>query len=377
MIGAQASDPDELALIIGGKQWAGWQRVTVARSMESVPASFDLQVTEHYPTSPDVSIKPGDPCKVMIGGELVITGFIDRYGSSLSPGDHTVRISGRSKSADLVDCSAFVGQLPKPTFGVKSGTTLSIAQALAKPYGVTITSLAGPGVTIPQFQINLGETVWEIIDRITRFSQLIAYDMPDGSVVLARSSTEKMSSGFVQGVNLERAEVTFTMDERFSDYIGHFTSTAAYHDDAGPNAPDIGEVIHDGGVPRFRLRIILSEQTQDGRPIATDRARWECNRRIGRSQAVTVTCDSWRDSAGKLWAPNHMAPISVPALKLPEASWTIGHVVYTRDEWGQHAIVTLMPAEAFLPEPVGTPYQLPPTVDQIEQNNAARREPPT
>jgi prophage tail gpP-like protein len=367
---APAGVDDVLSLLVNNQSWTGWQRVAVTRSMDTVPASFDIQVTEKYPLAPDISIKPGDPCQIKIGGDLVITGYVDRYAAILSPRDHTVRIAGRSKSEDLVDCAAFVGDTSKPGFQIMGGSALSIAQTLAKPYGVTISSIAGPGAQIPQFNVNLGETAWEIIDRVTRFSKLIAYDMPDGSVVMAQAGSETMASGFTQGDNIEQADVTFTMDERYSDYEGHLFSTMVFGNDTGANAPTLGRRVKDEGVPRFRMRYIISEQTQMGDPIAYDRAVWERNRREGRSQAVNILCDSWRDTNGGLWAPNHLAPITLPELKLADATWLIAQITYVRDENGQHGHLTLMPPSAFDPEPVVL-QPLPPLVQDVGANNPA------
>lgn len=362
---------DELTLVVGGREWAGWQRVSVTRSMDTVPANFEIQVTERYPNMPDISIAPGDPCQVRIGGDLVITGYVDRYVAVISAREHTVRIAGRSKSADLVDCSAFVGDKEAPQYQIMGGTTLSIAQELAKPYDVEVASVSGPGAEIPRFNINLGETPWEIIDRITRYSSLIAYDMPDGSVRLAQAGSEKMGSGFVQGENVETASVNFTMDSRFSEYEGFLTSSMAFTTQG--QMITRGEMAYDRAVPRFRRKIIISEQTNLGTSMVAQRVQWECNRRIGRSQAVTVQCDSWRDTGGQLWAPNHLAPIRIPALKLPDASWTIGSITYARDEQGQRGIVLLMPASAFQPEPSAF-APLPLTAQDVGAVNPAARE---
>jgi hypothetical protein len=71
--------------------------------------------------------------------------------------------------------------------------------------------------------------------------------------------------------------------------------------------------------------------------------------------ALRVTVDSWRDSAGTLWAPNAFATLDLPALKLGAAvnqSWIIGSVDFVRDdERGTVADLMLMPKEAFLPQP--------------------------
>jgi prophage tail gpP-like protein len=367
----KATGPDTLTLIIGGKEWGGWQRAAVNRTMGTIPANFEVQVTEHYPSpSTDIAIKPGDACQVKIGGDLVITGWIDRYTAIVSSRAHTVKITGRSKSSDLVDCAAFVGDKENPTYQILGGTTLAIAQQLAKPYGVTVSSLDGPGKEIPQFNINLGETPWEIIDRITRYSSLVAYDLPDGTLQLAKAGSQKMASGFVQGANVEQAEVTFTMDERFSEYEGFYTSALGLTTESGGHVPR-GVIVKDDQVPRFRRRIIISEQVDNTGPILEARVKWEANRRAGHSQAVTVTADSWRDTAGTLWDVNHLAPIRLPALKLPSANWLIGQLSYTRDEMGQHAIVMLMPQSAFEPEP--TVFQpLPPLLENVQGNNPTK-----
>ena len=370
--GAPQGASDTLTLKVGGQNLTGWQRVSVNRSLDSVPASFDIQVTEKYPLAPDIDVKPGAPCTVSIGADLVLTGYVDRYQASVDPGAHNVRIQGRSMSEDLVDCSALFDTGSKePGMQKLSGTALSIAQGLAKPYGVTIKSLNGDGAQIPQFNINLGETAWEIIDRVTRYSKLLAYDLPDGSVVMAQYGSEQMASGFTLGANIEHADITYSMDERFSDYEAHFLSTMAFGTDAGINSPTIGQVVKDGGVPRFRKRYIVSEQTILGQPIAYDRAVWECNRRIGRSQVFSVVTDSWRDAAGALWAPNHLAPINASALKVSGVTWIIASVSYLRDENGQHAALTLMPKEAFFPEPVSL-QNLPPDIDQTTGNNPTK-----
>ena len=352
--GVPVDATDTLSLTVGNKVLVGWQRVSVTRPLAAIPASFDLEVTEKYPTQPDIDIKPGDPCQVKIGDDLVLTGYVDRYSASISPTIHAIRVSGRSKSEDLVDCSAAFGDMNQPGFQVINGTTLGIAQQLAAPYHVTIQSTAGDGVQIPQFNVNLGETPWEIIDRITKYSQMLVYDMPDGSVMFAKVGTESMGSGVSIGDNIESADVNLTMDQRFSDYEGHLTSILTFGTDAGAITPGVGDRVHDSGVPRFRLRYVISEQSQLGQYIVKDRAVWEMNKRMGQSYQMNVVVDSWRDAKGKLWEVNKLVPISAAVLKLRDVNYIIGQVTYMRDESGQHAQLVLMPPEAYFVEPVGS-----------------------
>lgn len=348
--GIAASD-DPLGLVIGTNRWEGWQKVTVTRSMETVPANFSVQVTERYPKSGKIDIKPGDPVKVMIGQDLAITGYIDRYAATLTPTERTIRIVGRSKSADLVDCAAFFGSPDKETYNHPAGSPVEIIKKLAAGYKIDVASTVKDVAPLKTpLNINLGETAWEIIDRLVRYSQLVAYDMPDGSMMLAQSAKEQMASGFVQGQNIEAAEVTYSMDQRYSLYEGFQTATVSMTLDGGQMTSH-PFIARDNDVPRFRKKIIISEQADAQGPLVQKRVDWEMARRKGRSLAVALTCDSWRDRAGKLWAPNHLAPVEIPELKITKQVWCIGAVTYTRDETGQHALLILMPPDAFLPEP--------------------------
>jgi prophage tail gpP-like protein len=376
-------------LTVGNQTVTGWQRVSVTRPLAAIPASFSIEVTERYPNAADIDLKPGFPCTVKIGSDLVLTGYVDRYTSAISASQHTIRVEGRSMSEDLVDCSAVVkktsaGNTPTQGLQIRNGDVLSIVRALAAPYGVTVQCDApGPFRAIPQFNINLGETVWEIIDRITRYSKLIAYDMPDGSIMLSEVGKVSMASGFRIGVNVETADVMFSTDQRYSEYEGHLIAMMSLGTDAGENFPTVGEIVRDDemaalrrpdGSPRFRKLYVISEQFDMGRPIAGDRAAWEKNRRWGQSFNFSVTTDAWRDASGKLWSPNYLAPIDAEALKLKHRDWLIGTVTYLRDESGQHAHLSLWPKEAFTVEPTSPNVLV--TQDDVNRNNATKPNPP-
>lgn len=335
---------DTLTLDLGGQRLLGWQRIRVTRGIERMPSDFDLEVTERSPDGGRVAVIPGTPCTVKIGGDVVLTGYVDRYTADIGVSQHQTSLSGRSRCEDIVDCAAVY-----PGAQISAGSVLQLAQDLCKPYSITASGEAGPSV--PQFNLNLGETAWEIIDRVTRYGALLAYDAPDGNLVLSKLGTTVHASGFEQGVNVQSANVSYGMDQRYSEYVAAYMSVDKLSD-LGTGGNLLGTV-KDEGVKRFRRRVIVSEQTINGQPLALARATWERNRRYGRSQAVTVVCDTWRDSGGTLWQPNQLAPVHIPALKIVRQQWLISEVGYERDgRNGTTARVTLMPREAFEVEPV-------------------------
>ncbi|GBQ53618.1 phage baseplate assembly protein [Komagataeibacter sucrofermentans] len=341
-------DPNQLRLLVNGRSYSGWLEQRVSCGVERMPRDFEVTATDRSPLTPSsITVEPGAEMRILLGDDPVITGYVDRVRPKISSGAHTLVISGRGCGQDLVDCSAI---LPGMAIGGSELQADGIIRPLAAKFGIDVTvqgdiSLAG---AVPQFNINLGETPWDIIDRVTRWAGILCYEGADGNLVLSRVGQNAMASGVVEGVNLQDADATFSMDGRFSDYFA-FVQSVDQFSQIGTQG-DVGHV-QDMTVPRYRPRAIISEQTQNGQPIAMQRLNWEKARRIGQSQAVEVIVDSWRDSAGTLWTPNYRLPVHIPSLKIVNQTLVIGDVEFSRGEDGTHAHMILMPPEAYEPEP--------------------------
>lgn len=348
---------DDLTLIVGGRQMFGWTSIRVTRGIERCPSDFELEMTELYPDeASSFVIQPGDACQVKLRDDLVITGYVDRFIPSISGSSHSLRVLGRSKCADLVDCDA-----EWPGGQITGSSVLAIAQKLAEPYGkftdgsapnpITVsTDVADVGPIIPQFNLNLGEKAFEIIERLCRFAALLAYDEPDGNLFLTRVGTTEAASGFKQGINVQNASLTYSIDQRYSEVLAFIQSFDTFLD-LGDDGNLIATVT-DPNVRRHRRKIIIAEHGDSGFDVAKRRADWEVARRSGRSRQLNITTDGWRDSAGVLYAPNTLVPVDFPALKLPSNKWLISEVTYKRDgQSGTTCDLVIMPPEAFLPQP--------------------------
>lgn len=342
---------DDLTLTVNGKVLSGWDATRVRRSIETMPSDFDLSLMDYYPGSDGKQeVKPGDACQVKIGDDTVLTGYVDRWAPMISSSRHAVHAVGRSKCADLVDCSAYWKN------NVISGATpLQIAQKLAQPYDIPVSSDVSIGTTVPQFTLNWGETSQEVIDRITRWAALLYYDLPDGSLFLTRVGTKQAASGVKQGQNIQEAAYESTMDERFSDYTGVSMAVTPINEAGGDDAYNAVALAKaqdpEAARMRYRNRIVIIESTMTANQQAQQCIEWEMNRRYGRSKRLLVTVDSWRDSAGKLWEPNTLIPISLPVFGLTDEVWLLGEVTFVKDEDGTRAEMVLMPPAAFSVEP--------------------------
>jgi prophage tail gpP-like protein len=345
---------DDLTLIVGEAVLSGWRSVRVTRGIERCPSDFEIALTERYPGEADAFVvQAGYPCRVMLGSDLVITGYVDRFTASITQGQHTVTVVGRGKCADLVDCSA-----EWPGGQISGSNALGIARNLAAPYGIRVIAICDIGVLIQQFNLLHGESPFEIIERVCRYSSLLAYESPEGNLLLAQAGDGSAASGFTQGVNVQEASFTVSQDQKFSEYLCYQQSMDVLGDLG--EAGNLQAIAKDASVLRHRRRDIVSEAPVGGHDFAQRRVTWEANRRSGRAAVLRVVADSWRDSAGALWQPNLLVPISIPQIKCDKKTWLISEVTYRRDENGTTADLIIMPPLAFSPIPA---IQLPTLAD--------------
>lgn len=348
VVTASTPPSDDVTIEINGQAYGGWQDVRITRGIERLPSDFGLRLTDFYAADADLlQIKPGDSCVVKIGKTKVLTGYVDVVSPSISSRSHDISVSGRSKCADLVDCSA-----EWPGGQISGSSLLELARKLGEPYGIDVDTDVDVGPPIPKFNLNRGDSAFEIIERLCRFRQLLAYDDADGNLFLTRTSTQRAASGFREGVNVQTANAVYSSHDQFSEYRCYLQPVAKLLDLGGGGDLIASRV--DQTVLRHRVKIMIAEASGGGiggYDVAADRVSWEASRRYGRSSAIRITTDAWRDRSGALYEPNTLVPIDIPSLKITGKLWTIGEVTYRKGEQGTLCDLLIMPPQAFNPAP--------------------------
>ena len=345
--------------------YTGWTDQRVTRGIERCPSDFEVSATASGPAGQlQANVAPGWLCKIMLGDDLIFTGYVDRVSPELSVTEHKISIVGRSKCADLVDCSATFS-----TFQLNTTNPVAIAQLLTSQFGIDVKQIGNIGETkvgnpvIPQFGVTLSETAYEIIERVCRFAALLAYDDTDGNLILTRAGSQQMASGFTQGQNIQEASAEFSMDQRYSIIETVYMSTDTLFTAPGQDGETAADAFAkdlvanasaaDPNVSRYRPLLLIADMNDLVYTVAQQRAQWEVARRYGRSRLVRLTVDSWRDSQGKLWEINTLAPLDLPAFSVNNVMWLITEVTFRRGlDGGTLADLVLMPKEAMLPEPI-------------------------
>ena len=293
----------------------------------------------------------------------------------LTPHQHTIRITGRGRCGLLVDSDCIIDkqQVTQPNL-------TALANVVCEPFKIPFKALAGDGPQLQQYNVALGETVFEILTKFAAYSGLLLYEQTDGSLVSNTVGTQTHKTGVTYGANLERGQIALDGADRFSDYWAAYMTTDNLIEVQG--APGTGNVqtkLHDDGMPKdfYKIHVIVSPQSVNGAPIATKLAMWEMARRRGRSQQVHLTVDSWRDQSGQLWQPNWLIRLQIAPLYIPDVTWVITEVTYRYDETGTHADLTCMPAEGLTIQP-STLFAFDADISQaIDEGDQLNQQPPT
>ena len=336
---------DDVTLTINGMIFAGWTEVEVITGIDAVASTFSVGVTERWPDHPERwVIDAGAPVVVAIGGEPLITGYVDELSSDISGDSHSITVSGRSKTADLVDCSA----LNKP--GSWSNRSLeAIAQEIATPFGVTLSVEAATGAPFKKFALQQGESAWEAIERMLKQRGLLGITNAAGNLRLVSPKPGAAGETITQGREPMAIRGRHDVSERFSRYIAK--GQAAGDDQANGDvvAGPKGEA-SDPGVGRYRPLIVMAEDQATTASLET-RAKWEATVRAAKAQDAVVKLPNWRRSSGALWTPMQLVNLDAPSAWINDSMMVVS-TAFRIDDSGKSVELTLARPEAYSQLPI-------------------------
>lgn len=333
---------DELILKAGGVAFGGWKEISVRLSIESVSGTFRVRATEKYPGPlPQRKLVPGLACAVELGGETVITGWIDGVAPAYTHETHEVTVSGRDRAGDLVDCAAV--HSPGEWRGLRMERLVAI---FAEPFGVTVRARVDTGSPFEKFTLDKGETAHEAIERMARQRAVLVVSDGQGGLEITRAAEDRV------GLRLETGgpwilagRGVLNHSARFSEY--RLLAQRPGNDFlGGRQAAQVVATATDPGVRRYRPYVAMAEDPPGGTTLA-ERARWEANVRAGRSQKATLTVRGWRTGRdGPLWRPNRRVHVKDTFLGI-DRELLISGVEFSAGPGGRRAVLDLVRPEAF------------------------------
>lgn len=361
-----------------GKTFDSWERVRITKSMNTLSAGFEVSMSDKWRQSGERwPLKPGEPVTVYVGTNQVLTGYIDKLDVEVSNDDRSMTITGRDKTADLVDSSAY-----QTTNEFRKIKLEDLAKKFATElFNIKVITNADTGAPFERFSIKAGETIFELLDRAAKLRGVLLQSDEKGNLVITNrgggnadiiNSSSVLASAqsalkaaaiaelgkgvsigadLVQGENILTAQASYNDTDRFATYIvkGQSQGTDLFN---GPQVTKIEATAFDQAITRRRPLIIIAETSVD-KKAAQRRANWEATVRAAKAIDVSITVQGWFRKDGKLWSVNDLVNVNAGFIGLSDQQkLLITTVTFTKDQSGTITELSLTRPDAFQLNPM-------------------------
>lgn len=307
----------DITLSTPSGEYTGWESIRVNLALDQMSGSFELSVSgENARELIKHPLTKGLQCRVKLDGETVITGYINRRSAAYEPESHTLTLSGRDVTCDLIDCSAVVQNQE-----LHNVTIAKAAIQLIAPFPAITLDCPAPGAPFDKFVINDGATIYDVLSEHAKQRGLMIYSLGDGVLRIRKPSVSANSNALIEGVNIIKGSAEDSDEDLFNRYIMRFSDPdSAFHKGL--------YTYTDSSVRTGRVRIIDAEKADKTGP--KNRAQWEAKLRQARSQTASISVQGWAAN-GRLWRIGDAVPVQSPALAIAE-TLLINAITYNADE---------------------------------------------
>ena len=299
--------PEEVEVRIAGERFRWWESVTIRRSIDNVD---ELSLSAPFePDRPEFrrAFRPFSysACAVAIGGDLVFSGTMLAVNPAATPDGVSVAAGAYSFPGVLADCT------PSPEAESLEFLDLNLDQItreLLEPFGLRVAfeGAAVPGPRFADVSISVAEPVLPFLARLAKQRGLVIGSDPAGRLVYRQSVQTGAPVAVLRAS--ERGPVTsVTPTFRPRQYFSHLT---------GLEPEIIGTeggrfTVRNERLDAIRPHAFSVPDTEEGGAEAATRAK--AGRMFGDAAAYAVELDTWRDPAGRLWAPNTTVELDWPS----------------------------------------------------------------
>lgn len=318
-------------------EYDGWKSIRVNRSIEQASGEFTLEVTEKtaiHLHQHEVSLN--DRCQVLLHGKNVINGYVDKVNPSFDATTHSISVSGRDVTGDIIDSSAVLekGELANVTI-------LQLAQALLKDTSITV-SCPKPGKPFAKAVVNGGETIFAVLQSHAQQRGMLVYTLGDGVLHIGNPDQENASIVLEEGKNLKVANAEHDVTEQYHTYIFHAQ---------GKGGKTVKHTVTDPKQRKGRVLVQDIELAEDSSLDLKTRAEWELKTRKAKARRATATMQGWEYAPGKLWNVALLVHLKSPRLGYDEPM-LVSTLTHTADDQGGTTTeLTLTDPAAYAPQP--------------------------
>jgi prophage tail gpP-like protein len=306
---------DKVVLIIGNSKipYEGWTSVDINKSLENLSGSFSISMTQLFNTDNVITsfiIKKGDKCVLTINDEPIITGFVDDVNIGYTSTSHTINVTGRDTTKDLID-----GSLIGSADLIASYTPKKLVEHILLVKGMTsINVIDNTGLSLKydeDFNASAGKNAWQQLDKYLQKKSIFATVNENGDIILFRGSFGSTSDALfhlIQGGNIKNniksGNRIDSEKDRFNKIVvlsqsPSSVSDGSFSEQGGESYSAIDSSIRD----TRQLEIVANANLTSKE--CQDLANFQKNIRQARGTGYTYTIQGFTQTNGDLWLPNY------------------------------------------------------------------------
>ncbi len=295
----------------GNILYDGFTSIRVFKSIETLSSEFEFEATIQDPAQFPIKLK--DTCKVYINDIQVIDGFIEGINGDTSANSHSISISGRDKTCDVVDSSVFENL----TFNTSISLVDLIKKTLSQSNITGIDVIDNVG-DIEIFEKNdnisaeMGESLFSFIERYCRKRQVLCNTDGLGNITLERASNDIITrlllseSGEANNNNIKNIFFGLDNTNRFNKIKMKGQGNPTNVSLTPKVLTDVSAEASDDDIRTSRNLVLTSDSSLDTN-TAKLAANWHVNIRRARSLNVNITTAGFsydENDETKIWLPN-------------------------------------------------------------------------
>jgi len=319
----------------GGGEYTAFEEVHVHAAFNKAARSFSFEVAAELGASATNAIfAVGTEVTVSANGDLLLTGYVDCREPSFAARKAIISVSGRSKSADLIDGSA-----EHETGYFENKDPLEIGQAVSSEYEPKWES-DQQLEKVEQYLLTQGESCFRCVEKLARQQGMTITGTPEGNAKITKAGSER-NGPLIEGQNILSGTAHHNGSNRHSKIVVRGQRPYGHGDDN----VQIEAKEQDGAVKRHRTIIIVQDEdtTKDR---AKKRAKTRKNRAAGNALKATISVQGFHDDGGKIWTPGALTWTESPFLDIAQ-DMLIESVDYVQNDGGSIAALHLVDPQAY------------------------------
>jgi len=342
-----------MILEVNGTAYGDFTTISVSSRLDALCKQFSFDAVRVGNTP--LPFKGGEACRILDDADVILTGNIERLDVNYAVNNHSITLSGRDKTGDVVDSSLrAVGDFQPPITLKRCialilsdiGSSLAVSDGAGTESFKTASDLIAP---------EPGQNAFEFIEKLARKRQVLLTSDGDGNIVITRAATVK-STGKLQNIigatdnNIISGSVSYDGTGRYRDYT--FASSLNPTALIKAGITDLASIVSQSGsvtdsdIRRGR-QLVLQGESSLSSGKSRERILWEADLRKARGRLYSVTVQGFRTQEGDLWAANTLVPV-VDDFTGITGEMLINEVTfnYSNDQ-GSTTALTLMPPNAY------------------------------